>query len=214
MFNMLSLKLLKGPVLNPVDNTDYSPPSLIGTALREEVSVSKCQRLAYVLFLLIRNSLFLPLIAVAKTHKMGASVLSRVHPRAPNMEIGRSAERMLQATASHLNESEKLEARLQSNLNVIKISRVRGRHSHDYSFLLLQDMLNCFAVFFTLGGFFLGVHILLFSRSWVMCAASMVLLVYVKILSFLVHHADFRPFIGKFVVLCRMMLSWFYPWTL
>lgn len=117
-----------------------------------------------------------------------AGVLSKVHPRAPNNEIGRSGERMLQATAKQGDDSDELEARLQSNLDAIKSSKVRGRRSHDAQFLWVQDVLNYSAIFITLGGFTLGTCILLFSTSWLLRASSMVLLAYVKILSFLVHH--------------------------
>lgn len=115
-------------------------------------------------------------------------MLTKVQPRAPNNEIGRSAERMLQATAKQVDNSVELEARLQSNLDVIKSSKSRGRSSHSAVFLWVQDMLNYSAIFFTLGGFALGIYILLFSTSWSLRISSMVLLAYVKILSFLVHH--------------------------
>lgn len=114
--------------------------------------------------------------------------LSKVHPRAPNNEIGRSAERMLQATAQHLGGSEKLEAHLQQNLETLKSSNVRGRRAHGVWFLLAQDALNYLAIFVTLAGFASGVYILLYSTSWPLRIASMGLLAYVKILSFLVHH--------------------------
>lgn len=116
------------------------------------------------------------------------AVLSKIHPRAPNDEIGRSSERMMQATAKNLGGDEELEARLQQNLNDIKASNVRGRRSHTWWFLRLQDTVNYFAIFVTLAGFALGVYTLLYSTSWPLRIASMGLLAYVKILSFLVHH--------------------------
>lgn len=117
-----------------------------------------------------------------------AALLSKVHPRAPNNEIGRSAERMLQATAKNLDGSEQLEAQLQNNLENIKATNVRGRRSHSLWFLCVQDLLNYFAIFITLSGFAFGVYVLLYSTNWPLRIASMGLLAYVKILSFLVHH--------------------------